>query len=62
MISDEIKEKVLKEKNLNIVLKILEPYKGQQWDEEIMKHIQEITPDDEIGIDTFSYLRPDKRN
>lgn len=61
MISKDIKEKVMKETNLDKALEILRPYKDEKWDEEIIKHLQEITPDDEIGIETFSYLRPKKQ-
>ncbi len=60
MISKDIKEKVMEETNLDRALEILRPHQNEKWDEDIMKHIQEITPDDEIGIDTFSYLRPNK--
>lgn len=60
MISKDIKEKVIKETNLDKALEILRPYQEENWDEDIMKHIQEITPNDEVGMDTFSYLRPSK--
>jgi len=60
MISKDIKEKVMKETNLYQALEILRPYKNEEWEEEIVKHLQNITPNDEIGIDTFSYLRPSK--
>lgn len=61
MISKEVKEKILKETNLDKVLEILKPYVGQNWDEEIMEHIQEIIPEDEVPIDSFSYIRPTKK-
>lgn len=56
MLNEKIKEKVLKEKDLDKVLEILKPYKGD-WGKEIMNHIQKITPDGLIPIDTFSYIR-----
>lgn len=61
MLNKKIKEKVLKEKDLKKVLEILKPYNGEKWDKEIMAHIQNITPEDEIPIDSFSYLRPTKK-
>lgn len=57
MLDKEIKEKILKEKNLNKALKILEPYKNLTWDQDIIEHLQEITPRDDIPIDDFSYMR-----
>lgn len=61
MINKKIKEKVLNETNLDIALEILKPYRGEKWDKEIIKHLQDITPDDEIPIDSFSYIRPTKK-
>lgn len=60
MLNKEIKEKILKEDDLDEALKILKPYQNEQIDDEIIKHLQKITPDDEISIDSFSYLRPIK--
>lgn len=60
MISKEVKDKVMKEKDLDKALEILKPYKDEKWEEEIIKHLQDITPDDEIPIDSFSYIRPNK--
>ena len=61
MISKELKEKILKEKKLDKALEILKPYKGEKWDEEIINHLQDIVPEDEVPIDSFSYLRPTKK-
>lgn len=60
MLSKEIKEKVLKEENLDKVLEILKPYKNEDWDEEIIEHLQKIVPDDGPQIDEFCYIRPTK--
>ena len=60
MLNKEIKEKILKEDDLDEALKILKPYQNEQIDNEIIEHLQKITPDDEIPIDSFSYLRPIK--
>lgn len=59
MLNKEVKLKILQENNLEKVLEILVPYKGQDWGEEIMKHIQKITPNDKNTIDDYSYLRKD---
>lgn len=61
MISKEIKDKIMNETDLDKVLEILKPYKGQDWDDEIMEHIQKITPEDEHPIGEFSYIRPNKK-
>lgn len=61
MISKELKEQVLKEKNLDKALEILKPYKDEKWDEEIIKHIQNIIPDDGPQIDEFCYIRPTRK-
>lgn len=61
MLSKEIKEKVLKEKNLDKALEILKPYKNEKWDEETIKHLQNIIPDDGPQINDFCYLRPTKQ-
>ena len=61
MISKELKEIELKEKNLDKALEILKPYKEEKWDEEIIKHLQNVVPKDEVPIDSFSYLRPTKK-
>lgn len=60
MLDKDVKRKVLEEKDLNEALEILKPYNGENWDNEIMEHLQRITPDDEIPIDSFSYIRPNK--
>lgn len=60
MLDKDVKRKVLEEKDLNKALEILKPYNGENWDTEIMEHLQKITPDDEIPIDSFSYIRPNK--
>lgn len=57
MINKDIKELILKETNLNKALHMLEPYKDLTWDEDIIRHLQEITPDDEVPISDFSYTR-----
>lgn len=57
MLSKQIKDKVLKEINIDKALEILKEYKNEQWDNEIIKHLQDITPNDEIPIDDFSYIR-----
>lgn len=57
MITNKLREKILNEQNLDKVLEKLKPYLGEDWDQEIMQHIQEITPNDEIPIDSFSYIR-----
>ena len=54
MITNKLREKILNEQNLYKVLEKLKPYLGEDWDQEIMQHIQEITPNDEIPIDSFS--------
>lgn len=59
MISKELKEKVLNQNNLETALDILKPYKDEKWDDEIIKHLQNIVPEDGPQIDEFSYLRPD---
>lgn len=57
MLDKEIKEKILKERNLDKALKMLEPYKNLTWGKDIIEHLQEITPRDDIPIDDFSYIR-----
>ena len=36
-------------------------YKDEKWDDEIIKHLQNIVPDDGPQIDEFSYIRPTKK-
>ena len=62
MLNKDIKSKVLKEKKLDNALKILGPYKNLAWDKEIIEHLQKITPNDEIPIDDFSYMRKKRIN
>lgn len=57
MISKELKEKVLKEENLDIALELLRDFQNEKWDEDIIKHLQEITQEDDDPIDNFSYHR-----
>ena len=57
MLNKDIKNMVLKEKKLDNALKILEPYKDLIWNQDIIDHLQKITPNDEIPIDDFSYMR-----
>lgn len=57
MLTKEIKEKILKENNLENALEILKEYKDEKWDNDIIQHLQRITPDDDIPIDDFSYVR-----
>lgn len=59
MLNKEIEDKILKETNLESALKILEPYKNEKWSNKIIKHLQSITPNDEIPIGDFSYIRKD---
>ncbi len=59
MLNKEIEDKILKETNLENALKILEPYKNEKWNDKIIKHLQSITPNDEIPIGDFSYIRKD---
>ena len=58
MVSKEIKDKVLKENDLDKAIEILKPYKDEKWDDEIIKHLQSIIPDTKPGIEEFSYIRP----
>ena len=60
MLNKEVKEEILAEEDLDKVLKILEPYEGDNWGPEIMQHIQKITPEDTIPINRFSYIRKNK--
>lgn len=60
MLSKEIKTKILSEKNIDKALNILRENKIEELDEEIIKHLQEITPEDEIPIGEFSYIRKNK--
>ena len=60
MLSKEIKAKILNEKNIDKALNILRENKIEELDEDIIKHLQEITPKDEIPIGEFSYIRKNK--
>lgn len=60
MINKELKEKVLKETELDIALDLLKDFQNEEWDKEIIKHLQNITPKDEDPINNFSYHRKDK--
>ncbi|MBR3697594.1 MAG: hypothetical protein IKM97_04985 [Clostridia bacterium] len=57
MISKELKEKVLKEKKLDVVLYLLKDFQNEKWDDDIIKHLQEITPEDDDPINNYSYQR-----
>lgn len=60
MLSKEIKAKILNENDIEKSLNILRENKIEELDEEIIKHLQAITPKDEISIDEFSYIRKNK--
>ena len=60
MLSEEIKAKILNENDIEKALNILRENKIEELDEEIIKHLQAITPKDEISIDEFSYIRKNK--
>lgn len=60
MLSKEIKAKILNENDIEKALNILRENKIEELDEEIIKHLQAITPKDEISIDEFSYIRKNK--
>lgn len=60
MLSEEIKTKILNEINIDKALNILRENKIEELDEDIIKHLQEITPEDEISIGEFSYIRKNK--
>lgn len=57
MLNRKIKEKILRENNLEKALEILSPYKDKKWGKEIVTHLQNITPDDDNQIADFSYQR-----
>lgn len=60
MLSKEIKTKILNENDIDKALNILRENKIEELDEDIIKHLQEITPEDEISIGEFSYIRKNK--
>lgn len=60
MISKELKKTVLKEKNLDVALELLRSFQNEVWDNDIISHLQKITPKDDDPIDRFSYRRKDK--
>ena len=60
MLSKEIKTKILNENDIDKALNILCENKIEELDEDIIKHLQEITPEDEISIGEFSYIRKNK--
>ena len=60
MLNEEIKTKILNEINIDKALSILRENKIEELDEDIIKHLQEITPKDEITIGEFSYIRKNK--
>lgn len=60
MISKELREKVLKENNLDVALELLRDFQNEKWGSDILKHLRNITPEDEDPIDTFSYRRKDQ--
>lgn len=60
MLSKEIKTKILNETDIDKALNILRENKIEELDEDIIKHLREITPKDEIPIDEFSYIRKNK--
>lgn len=57
MISKELKEKVLKENKLDVALHLLKDFQNEKWDDDIIKHLQEITPEDDDPINNYSYQR-----
>lgn len=61
MLDKKIKEKVLQKKNLEKALDILRQFKVEELDDEIIKHLQDITPEDKIPIEDFSYMRKNNR-
>lgn len=60
MLSEEIKLKILNKTNIDKVLSILRENKIEKLDEDIIKHLQKITPEDDIPISEFSYIRKNK--
>lgn len=60
MLNKEIKTKILNENDIDRALNILRENKIEELDEDIIKHLQEITPKDEISIGEFSYIRKNK--
>lgn len=57
MLSKELKLKILSENNIDIVLRILQENKIEELDKDIIKHMQDITPEDITPISDFSYSR-----
>lgn len=60
MLSKEIKAKILNENDIDKALSILRENKIEELDKDIIKHLQAITPKDEIAIGEFSYIRKNK--
>lgn len=60
MLSKELKLKILSENNIDIVLRILQENIIEELDKDIIKHMQDITPEDTTPISDFSYSRKTK--